>query len=183
MTTGTKSILFGVHQSLWHPIAVWLAWIWLYRSFPDWKETFCIIIHDWGYAGKKHMDDEEGERHPELGADIAHALFDHHNWTYYDFCLCHSRHYARKLELEPSKLCYADKLSILFEFWWTYLPRAWASGELSEYRKKAADTGFIPLSASHREWFAWIKDRLRAFAQNQRPNATPYANQERRIKT
>ena len=92
---------------------------------------------------------------------IAHKLFDRSggSWApkdpfkYCNLCLYHSRHYARNFKSEPSRLCWADKLSILFERSWTYLPRAWASGELKEYRKIASDTKFIPECYSHREWF------------------------------
>ena len=127
MKTGTKSILFGIHQFLWHPVTVWVAWVWLYRKLPTFKESICIIIHDWGYWGKTNMDDEEGERHPELGAKIAGWLFDYpmvftlpaalwiRTTDYHDLCLLHSRHYARNAGREPSKLCWADKLSIIFE--------------------------------------------------------------------
>lgn len=76
-------------------------------------------------------------------------------------------------------LCWADKLSILYDPWWFYLPRAWLSGELKEYRKLAADAGFVPLSASHREWFAWIQDRLGTLGKEKRGDAVPYVNQKR----
>lgn len=198
MKKGTKSILFGVHQFLWHPLTVFLAWIWLFRSLPTWREAVCIVIHDWGYWGKANMDDEEGEKHPELGADIAHKLLDERvvqygfecpggrlisfrsrtlkENTFHDLCLYHSRHYARNAGVEPSKLCWADKLSIMFEPWWLYLPRAWASGELSEYRAIAAGTGFISLSASNREWFAWLQKRLVKLGKEKRGDVVTYTN-------
>lgn len=71
MTTGTKSLLFGVHQFLWHPLTVLLAWVYLYRSFPNPKELLCIFVHDWGYWGCPNMDGPEGERHPERAATHA----------------------------------------------------------------------------------------------------------------
>jgi hypothetical protein len=203
MKTGTKSLLFGVHQIFWHPITVILAWRWLYRSLPSLKEVICIIVHDWGYWGKINMDDEEGEKHPELGAMLAHRLFDRVEWypclgynsegnncvdtrfkrttKYLDLCLYHSRHYARNAGVEPSPLCWADKLSIIFEPWWLYLPRAWASGELAEYRKIAAETGFIPLTASHRDWYRWIQDRLATLGREKRGDVVPYVNPKRNI--
>ncbi|HEA67826.1 MAG TPA: hypothetical protein ENI07_13545 [Desulfobacterales bacterium] len=157
MKTGTKSILFGVHQFIIHPIVVLIAWFKLSKYIPGWRVLFCIIVHDWGYWGKANMDDEQGEKHPEIGAKLAGWLFDK---DYYDFCLYHSRHYARNANREPSALCWPDKLSITFEPWWSYLPRAWLSGELFEYRKIADRTGFVSISASHREWYSWIQDRL-----------------------
>lgn len=176
MKTGTKSLLFGVHQFAWHPFTVWLAWIWLFRKLPTFKETICIVIHDWGYWGSAHMDDERGERHPELGAKIAGYLF---GGKYDRLCLFHSRHYARNFNSEPSPLCWADKLSILFEPWWLYLPRAWASGELAEYRQIANDTGFMSLEVSHREWHSWIRERLLTLGKEKRGDAVEYANPDR----
>lgn len=158
MTTGTKSLLFGVHQFIWHPITVWIAWIWLFRKLPTFRETVCIIVHDWGYLGKAQMDDEEGIQHPEFGAVIAGKLFGS---EYYDLCLLHSRHYADRVSREPSPLCWADKLSIIFEPWWLYLPRAWVSGELFEYRANSAKTGEISILASHRNWYRHSQNVLK----------------------
>lgn len=184
MKRGTASILFGVHQFLWHPFTVFIAWMRLYRKFPTWREAVCIVVHDWGYWGKEKMDDEEGEKHPELGAKIAGWLFDYplaaapwiKTTDYYDLCLLHSRHYARNAGKEPSRLCWADKMSILCDPWWLYLPRAWASGELQEYRIIAAETGFCPLSASNREWFRWLQGRLEKLGREKRGDVVTYAN-------
>ena len=43
MKVGTKSLLFGVHQLLWHPLTVWLGWIKLYKKPPSFKEAVCIL--------------------------------------------------------------------------------------------------------------------------------------------
>lgn len=170
---GTKSVLFGVHQFIWHPITVLIAW-WKLYGRPSWKELICIFVHDLGYWGSPNMDGEEGERHPELGADIAKKLFGP---DYYFLCLYHSRHYARTAGAEPSKLCWADKLSIFYEPWWFYIFRALLSGEIHEYRELAV--GYIPLRASHRTWFEWIKERFSVLAIKKRADAVPYANPER----
>lgn len=119
------------------------------------------------------MDDEEGETHPEFAAKLAVRFLGK---EYHDLCLYHSRHYARRENKEPSLLCWADKLSILFEPWFIYIPRAWASGELTEYRKVAANAGFIALSASHREWYRWIQDRLSTLGKEKRGDVVPYVN-------
>jgi hypothetical protein len=124
------------------------------------------------------MDDEQGEKHPEFAARLALMWLD---VDYSKLCLYHSRHYARNAGIEPSKLCWADKLSILYDPWWLYLSRAIMSGEIKEYRKLAADTGFVPLSATNREWFEWIKDRLSKLGKEMRGNAVPYINQKRTI--
>lgn len=154
MKVGTKSLLVGVHQSLWHPITVYRAWLRLYGR-PDVKETLCIIVHDWGYWGASEMDGLTGARHPERGAMIAARLLGD---KYRDLVLLHSRRYARDRDLRPSKLCWADKLSIVYEPAWFYLLRARISGELDEYRNQAA--AWVPLEKSNREWLIWIKRRF-----------------------
>ena len=176
MKRGTASLLFGVHQFLLHPLTVFFAWVWLYRQLPTWREAVCIVIHDWGYWGRSNMDGAEGELHPELGARIAGRLFGQ---EYHDLCLLHSRHYARRVGKEPSRLCWADKMSILCEPWWLYLPRAWASGELYEYRAIADEAGLLPVSASHREWYRWIQDRLGTLGKERRGDAVAYVNPAR----
>lgn len=180
MKIGTKSVLFGVHQFIWHPVTVLLAWIWLARFIKDvpfgWKLLFCIFIHDLGYWGKPNMDGPEGERHPEWAAKVASRICGP-GWG--AFCLLHSRHYARNKGVTPSLLCWADKLSIMLEPWWFYLPRAWLSGELFEYREMAANAGFIPMTATHRQWFKWVKGRLQSVGVNMRGDVVPYANPRR----
>ena len=86
MRVGTKSLLFGVHQFLWHPVTVILAWRKLY-GWPSARETVCILVHDGGYWKAADMDGEWGMNHPELGAKIAGSLFGD---TYYDLVLLHS---------------------------------------------------------------------------------------------
>lgn len=156
VSTGTKSLLFGVHQFLWHPIMVLRAWILLYGP-PNFQETVCIFVHDWGYAGKQKMDGEDGLLHPELGARIAGRLFGH---KYEVMVLGHSRNYSEIIGIVPSKLCWADKLSITYEPAWFYLLRAWASGELEEYRRESAKAKFSSMSESHKTWFAKLKNHF-----------------------
>ena len=151
---GRKSLLYGVHQFAWHPITVWLAWRNLY-GYPSWRECICIIIHDWGYWFTPNMDGEEGRKHPEVGAWIAGRLFGK---EYYDLVLLHSRHYARLVGKEPSELCWADKLSILYDPKYFYLLRAIASGEIHEYRRNAIRQ--IPLHVKHSIWFDWIRGKF-----------------------
>lgn len=170
LPVGTRSLLWGVHQFLWHPLTVYLAWCELYGR-PTWRQVICIIVHDWGYWGKPNMDGPEGEEHPRLGARIATWLFGK---EYGDFVLLHSRHFARKYGLEPSRLCWADKLSHLYEPPWWYLFRARLSGEIKEYRHRAFISGMIPLETSDAEWFAWIQVKFRQLATEQRGDAVPY---------
>lgn len=158
MKIGTKSLLFGVHHFIFHPITVYAAWCSIYKSQPTWQETICIIIHDWGYWGKNNMDGEEGESHPKWAAKVAKKLFKYD--YYYDLCAYHSRSYAKKDGAEPSKLCWADKYSIVFDPWWLYLPRAWATGELKEYRQVCSDSGYILSTESNLIWYNFIVARF-----------------------
>lgn len=175
MKVGTRSLLFGVHQFIWHPITVFLAWRELYGT-PTWKELICIIIHDWGYWGKPNMDGPEGERHPTWAAEWALEHLDLFSTEYYWLCMLHSRHYARSYGKDPSRLCWADKLSMKYDPWWFYLPRAWLSGELCEYRDRSARNGYVERHASHREWYAWAHELMTALGKQQVADARPYQN-------
>jgi hypothetical protein len=139
MKIGTRSILYGAHCFLLHPFFVAWAWTQLF-GFPwDPRLWVCFAVHDLGYFGTPNMDGLEGERHPELGARIAHRLLDrwplHLNFEWYYFCLFHSRAYAKKDGKMVSKLALADKLSLVLTPWWLYLPMTGATGELKEYTK------------------------------------------------
>jgi hypothetical protein len=130
MKMGTKSVLFGVHQFLWHPFTVLLAWFDLYGMPKPW-EVFCIFIHDIGYIGKTDMDGESGFLHPELGAKIAGFIFGE---KARNECLGHSRSYAETKGIPVSRLCWADKWSPIFDPTHFYWLRGNASGEIHEYR-------------------------------------------------
>lgn len=127
---GTRSLLWGVHQVLLHPLLVALAWTRLYGFPTDVRLWIAFFVHDLGYWGKPNMDGPEGETHVELGANLMRRWFGD-EWG--DFCLYHSRFYARQRGQPPSRLCLADKLVIAIEPWWLYLPRALLSGEVWEY--------------------------------------------------
>jgi hypothetical protein len=181
MKVGTKSLIIGVHNIVWHPVTVFLAWCELY-GIPNWKECICIFIHDWGYWGCSNMDGKEGEDHPIRGAMIAYQYldkkqtiitYDENNIpaflelpevppkdTYFYLCLFHSRGTAKRYDAEPSKLCWADKLSIKYDPWFLYLPRAILSGEIKEYRKRADDFGELKFDRTNREWYQWSHDRM-----------------------
>lgn len=131
MKIGTKSVLFGVHQFVWHPFTVLLAWIDLYGPPRLW-EVFCILVHDLGYIGKTDMDGVSGHRHPELGARLAGFVFGEKARLE---CLGHSRSYAEHAGIPVSRLCWADKWSPIFDPTHFYWIRGAASGEISEYRK------------------------------------------------
>lgn len=130
MRVGTKSILFGGHCFLLHGFFVAWAWTKLYgfpRKLALWLAFF---VHDLGYWGKPNMDGEEGQKHPELGAEIVGFFFGEEWQT---FTLCHSRHYADLHGLPVSRLCVADKLATTLVPPWLYLLLVRASGEIHEY--------------------------------------------------
>jgi len=134
MKTGTKSVLFGVHAFWLHPWFTAIGWWKLYGAPLDPRLWIAFFVHDLGYLGKRKMDDAEGERHVELGAQLMANWFGP-EWG--DLCRYHSRFYAKKDGVQPSRLCMADKLVPSIEPWWLYLPRAWLSGELWEYLSMA----------------------------------------------
>ena len=137
MKLGTKSVLFGAHCFFLHPLFLARAW-WKLYGFPwDPRLWFAFFLHDIGYIGKAKMDDEEGERHPEVGARIMHFLFDGHSTRWHDLCLYHSRHYAKAHGKPFSKLCVADKLVFVIEPKWLYLFRVKLTGEIKEYLDNA----------------------------------------------
>lgn len=176
MKIGTKSLLIGAHQILWHPFTVMLAWRELHGKWPDWRTAVCIFIHDLGYWGCSDMEGEEGQNHPYLAAQLALQYLDDPNdlilnHVYADFCLFHSRTLAARFSRTPSPLCWADKLSVKFDPWWFYLFRVYLSGEIYEYRKEAADAGLFPLSRSDKDWYLWAQERMirKAYTQDTRP--------------
>lgn len=152
MTLGTKTLLFGVHQFFLHPLLVTIAWIRLYRSFPNWREMICIVIHDWGYWGKRNLKDADGDRHPELGAKIALKLFGP---IWKDFILGHSSFYVKRNGLSASKLMAADKYFHCLIPLWFYKILAVPTGEFRHYRELKHARQVADHQASDFEW--WTK--------------------------
>lgn len=148
MKIGTKSLLFGAHQVLIHPLFVFRAWLRLY-GLP-WHPALwlCFLVHDWGYFGAEAMDSQGGEEHPELGANIVRFFFGN---TWGDFCLFHSRRYAKMKGKAISQLCIADKLATILTPVWLYIPMVKATGEIAEYMKP--DTAL-----ESEEYLALVKD-------------------------
>lgn len=131
MTVGTKSLLFGVHQFLLHPIFVCLAWKRLYNKWPSIAELFCILIHDVGYWGKADMDGMHGTFHPLAGGRIADAILGK---RYGDLVRYHSRTLASHDNTHVSKLCAPDKLALLLYPEWLYIFLGRLSGETEYYK-------------------------------------------------
>lgn len=172
LPVGTKSVLLGAHCFFIHPWFVALAWWKLYgwkritcpstgvvTGMLDLRLWLCFLVHDLGYWKTAEMDGEEGEKHPQFGANIVGRLFDKpgseetiwlqtgccrrpitrtipptHDW--HDFLLLHSRWYAKALDRRPSAFCMADKLAIALTPGWLYVPMARLSGEIKEYRSR-----------------------------------------------
>ena len=161
MKAGTKSVLFGAHCFFVHPWFVAAAW-WKLFGFPfDPRLWVTFFVHDLGYFGKPNMDGPEGERHVEWGADVLWKLFGP---AWRDLSLYHSRFYAKRNRHNPSRLCFADKLSFALTPRWLYLPMATASGEIREYLKNAqkADSGhWNPTGYDKRLWHRQLCEYMR----------------------
>lgn len=76
MRVGTKSVLFGYHQFLVHPLFTWAGWVSLYGWTWDPRIIAAFFLHDIGYVGKPNMDGTEGVQHPFAGAKVMYFLFD-----------------------------------------------------------------------------------------------------------
>lgn len=157
MKIGTKSLLFGAHQFIIHPLCLAVAWWKLYGFPSDPRLWVAFVVHDWGYWGKPNMDGPEGQAHPELGGRIMARLFGQ-EWG--DFTRLHSRYYARNEGREPSKLCAADKYVLLVTPRWLYLPLVKLTGEAVEYRALFARwLGVADVTAE--EWYEGLREDWR----------------------
>lgn len=178
MSVGTRSVLFGVHAFWLHPFFTAEAWRRIY-GFPwDVRLWVAFFVHDLGYWKAPNMDGPEGEAHVYVGARILRCLFGD---AWGEFCLRHSRYWAKRHGCEISRLAAADKLAFVLTPWWLYLPMARATGELAEYmavsqERQAGDHSFtesermllssgsarlwlIGLHAYTRRWVEEHKDR------------------------
>lgn len=177
MNVGTKSVLWGVHNFLWHPWTVGRAWRHIYGVWPMFDEWLCIFCHDtFGYWGCPNMDGPEGKIHPERGAAIADWLV--YRWyryfrrcprlvanqyanEAYDRTLYHSSHYARTHGAKPSSLYLPDKASILHEPRWFYLLRARLSGEVYEYISNSPFAELPSELQTPGAWYNWYRGKVK----------------------
>jgi hypothetical protein len=171
MAVGTKSVLFGAHCFFLHPFFVARAW-WKLYGFPwDLRLWAAFFLHDIGYLGKANMDGPEGESHPEVGARIMQRLFDRDRfgmgdaarYQWYDFCLYHSRYYAKKHGAPFSKLCVADKLAFVLTPRWLYLPMVTWTGEINEYLENAQtveSNHWKPSGYDKKAWHSQLKQYM-----------------------
>lgn len=111
-------------------------------GFPfDPRLWVCFFVHDLGYWGKPNMDGKEGERHVLFGADLVGRLFDWYQcrpftgkprrWN--SLCVYHSRYWAAIHKVQPSRLCFADKLAFILYPRWLALFLYTLTGEWKEY--------------------------------------------------
>lgn len=143
LAVGTRSILFGAHQFVLHPICVLWGWCLLYGFPRDPRVWIAIAIHDLGYWGRVNMDGEIGEQHPAWAGAVMDRWFGR---AWGDLCRGHSRYYARLKGIPTSKLMRADKLATCLIPFPLYLLLCWLSGEGREYIifHKAAGGVFEP---------------------------------------
>jgi hypothetical protein len=151
---GTKSLLFGAHQCILHPLCLAIAWTRLYGFPGDPRLWLAFLVHDFGYFGCPNMDGPEGKLHVDLGAKIM-SIFgeDWGNFTRY-----HSRSYAGIAGVPPSRLCVADKLATCLVPARLYLLMVNLTGEIHEYMAVSSHTDqqawYEALCASSRKWVA-----------------------------
>jgi hypothetical protein len=162
MRIGTRSILFGGHQFLLHPIFVARAWRQIYGGWPrKWPEWVAIICHDLGYWGKADMDGEEGVCHPSGGANLVSRLCDRSGSArWWRFAAGHSRSFADLAGIPTSALMPADKLATVLMPLPLYAGLCWCSGEWLEYRDRWVAAGTYPGRADDGIW-VWAR-HLRA---------------------
>lgn len=155
MKMGTRSLLFGAHQVVLHPIFVALAWRKLYGKWPrSLGVWFAFVVHDWGYWGLGDMDGDEGKRHPMRGAALVSRFFDvPFSPTWFRFTAGHSRSYANLLEIPTSMLMPADKLATALMPFWLYVALVGLSGEWREYLALHIAHGY----SGERTLIAWAR--------------------------
>lgn len=177
---GTRSVLLGAHAFWYHPFAVAMGW-WKLYGFP-WHPALwlCFFFHDIGYIGMPNMDGPEGESHPWLGSFVVFFLtFGSEKWG--NECLYHSRHLAKSMGAQPSRLCMADKLAPVYTPAWLYIPGTRLSGELAEYMANGKKAEHAKVGAlNHRlltsndpyEWYAGLRGWMKAYAEKHKDGQT-----------
>ena len=123
MRMGMKTLLFGCHQFILHPLFTWRGW-WKMYGKPPRIMWLAFLIHDWGYWFMGEIDGDKD--HHSYWAALSVAK---HNPPLAREMMLHSRFAARELGQEPSRLCWADKMgtALMPSFLWAVLARL--SGE------------------------------------------------------
>lgn len=138
------------------------AWWIIYRRFPKLYELCAILTHDLGYWGLSKMDDEQGERHPEIMSNWWHKGYGKYSifcWNIATEIRGHSGFYITRHGGKLSPLFRADKLAIALYPRWLYLLLANLSGEINEYIEIAnnnKDGKYIHLSVDTTNQMRWL---------------------------
>lgn len=156
MSVGTRSLFFGVHHFILHPLLVIIAWTRCYRAAPDARTVVAILLHDIGYLGCRDMNGQDGLRHPLLGARLAYHLLGS---SYAQLVACHSADCAAAINQPKSKLWLPDKVATLFYPKWLYLRLARLSGEIYYYK---GDMNLAHLDDA--EWLNVLRRKTLRFA-------------------
>jgi len=176
MRIGTRTVLFGAHAVWLHGFFLAEAWRRMY-GFPwDPRLWAAFFLHDIGYWNKTNLEGASGEAHVYAGARIMKALFGP---AWGEFCLRHSRLWARKNGGRLSRLAAADKLAFVLTPWWLYLPMTRATGELAEYmavsqERQAGDYSFtererwLLSSGNARSWLITLQGYTRRWVERHR---------------
>lgn len=163
MKIGTRSVLFGAHQFLIHPMLLFVGWwqeygfgpveigyktVWISTTLHDAAELrraiqVQVLASLWNprlwVAFFVHDLGYIGKPNMDGAEGETHPQFGARimgrlfGEPWGDFVLLHSRYYSKRLNRPVSPLCYADKRVIVLEPLWLYLPRVWATGELDEF--------------------------------------------------
>lgn len=166
MKIGTKSVLFGVHCFLIHPLVVAWAWFKLYGFSRQYIGTDMRLVGLGSVGGQERYLPREVRAsilHPRMW--LAFFLHDIGYWgspnmdgpegerhpevgarilkfitgsmAWHDFVYYHSRFLAKREGRLPSTLCIADKLAICLPPRWLYLLMGGWTGEIEEYMAKS----------------------------------------------
>jgi hypothetical protein len=113
MSEGTKSLLFGCHNFLMHPLAVLIAWHGHYGRFPKPWQVCCIFIHDLGIFGRQYLSEPGSKKgHWRRGARLAFRMFGKKGYL---FIAGHTSESG----FRHSELLIADKKSwLVAPMWW-----------------------------------------------------------------
>lgn len=152
---------------------VWLGAIIMHRLFDKWEKVSFFTYEDADYLLSHSLG---WELHPrEDKNSVPHMVWlGKRSTKWHDFCLYHSRFYAKKHNEPFSQLCVADKLAIAFEPWWLYLPRVILSGEIKEYmelaetRTAAGEPKYASMKLatnSKRRWFNDVQEYIRRWVE------------------
>ena len=134
--------------------------------------------HWWVYRSPKSALDSGESICEKCGSTEANVDRPCISTRWHDFCLLHSRYYAKRLGKPFSRLCVADKLSFALTPRWLYLPMVNWTGEIHEYlnRAKTADTAASRFKAADYrgrqvEWHIELCRYMRAWVDEHKDGA------------